>query len=431
VNANPRLHGSHLLKQGKLTMISPHITRSFFFPFVVFSTAVMAGEPVSIDSRGSIVIGSERVFVHGMYHDSMDVSPSRFQQDLRQDLQRIVAANFNTVWVSLDPTWGTVVQDHFTYLHDNGIHVIANVSPSNLSALLPHYRSVQPLIAVSAGDDFNYPGGSPHYQPSEIAAHRALIEKELPNALVVASGGAHPVLPVAGYAGAMDAMGLQCYPISNTAENVPGGAPYELEMCDDMFTFVRNQLGGRYPILPTLQAFKWYSAGARYPTVQELRNMLYTTLQFAPAGILWYSYYDGRQLLGTDKPDLWQELSLLTGDIGQLERAFLFGVYTKVVNPNDPYMSGTEGAWHAARWDHDGTTYVIVTNTDKDTAKTVDFALSGKQTMQPLFANARYANSLRYENGRVRGSAAPQSVHVYVLTTGDLKPSPPPYLTAY
>lgn len=381
------------------------------------------GKPASIDAFGNLVLNDAPVFVQGIYHDSMDAVPARYHQDLFGDLQRIADAGFNTVWVSLDPTWGLEVLDHYAYLYSRGVNVISNVHAGNPSVVLPSFAGLPALSGLAVGDDFNAPADNPHYRPDEIAARRQLIRQHVPGVLAIGSGGAHPVLPVAGYAAAMDVMGLQCYPISNTAQNVPGGVPYELETCDDMFTFVRKEVGYDYPILPTLQAFKWNHAGARYPTAAELRNMLYTVLQFAPAGVLWYSYYDGHQLLGVDKPDLWQELSLLTAEIKQLQEPFLSGTYVRVGNPNDPYMHGTEGAWHAAHWDHAAHTYLIVTNTDRDTPKFVDFPLPGKAAMRPMFTKPRYADGLRYENGRVRGTAPPDSVHVYVL---DILPEPRP-----
>ncbi|HEX7079598.1 MAG TPA: hypothetical protein VF329_01115 [Gammaproteobacteria bacterium] len=404
-------------------------------PFTVLSfsqlllTSAVAAPLSEMDGQGRIVVDGEPTFVHGIYHDTMDVSPPRYAEDFRGDAERIAATDFNAIWLSLDPSFGDVVMENFAYLQSKGILVVSSFDAANAESVVPNYTEVEPLLSLATADDFNSDGGA---SPSQIADYRAVVEKYLPNVLTFASGAAHPALTLDGYAEVMDAMGLQCYPISNTNGNVPGGEAYELEMCDDMFTFARNELGADYPILPTLQAFKWYSGDARYPTAQELRNMLFTTLQFDPAGVFWYSYYDGTQLLGEDRPALWEELTLLTAEVKQLEQALLHGDYTKVRNPDDPYMEGAEGAWHAAYWELEGQTYVIVTNTDKDTEKAVSFEVPGSGTMKPLFDDARYGDTLRYEGGTIQGTIEPESVHVYVLggDGGSSRPNPPENLCA-
>jgi hypothetical protein len=376
---------------------------------------ISTATPATIDDAGKIVVSGERRFVHGIYHDAMDASPMRYQSDFRRDLDVIAGAGFNSVWISIDPTWDEAARDSFAYIDSAQLYVVSNFYMEDAEAVLPHYRGAESLIALSVGDDFNFPAAAPRYQPEQIARNRELVQQHVDGALAFASGGAHPVLALAEYADGMDAMALQCYPISNTDENVPGGVAYELEMCDDMLTSARDELGYDYPMLPTLQAFAWNRDGARPPTAQELRNMLFTSLQFAPAGVFWYSYYDGRQVLSETLPDLWQEISLLTGDVARLEAALLNGRFSKVDNPDDPFLEGTEGAWHAAHWELGSETYLVVTNTDKNSSKLVDIPIPDKQSMAPLFDEPRYPNALRYENGRVRGAAPPRSVHVYRL----------------
>jgi hypothetical protein len=380
---------------------------------LVFAAAA-AGDAV-VDSNGHILIDARPVFLHGIYHDSMDATPMRYGADFRNDLRTIATAGFDTVWVSLDPTYDTASAESFAFLATAGLSVISNFYLGNAEAALASLSGSSALIGLSIGDDFNFPGSRPRYRPDDLAANRRLVAAAIPNALAIASGAAHPALPVAPYAHSMDVMALQCYPIGNTDQNVPGGVPYELEMCDDMLTSARRELGYDFPILPTLQAFEWGHAGARYPTVRELRNMFYTALQFAPAGVLWYSYYSGERPLAEAQPALWQELARLTADASRLEEHLLSGRFVRVDNPDDPYMEGARGAWHAAYWALAGEAYLIVTNTDTNAVKDVDFPLPGYSQMRPVMDRERYGSNLRYENERVRGAVDPYGVHVYSL----------------
>jgi hypothetical protein len=393
-----------------------NIRTALLAALVVLGLEAVATATTIVDSNGKLVVDGRPVFLHGMYHDSMDATPIRYGADFRGDVRTISAAGFNTVWVSIDPTWDAVAAESFAFLSSAGVHVISNFYLANPEPALSPFSGMRPLIGLSVGDDFNFPANRPRYRPEQLASNRRLVARRLPGVLAIASGGAHPILPVAPYATAMDVMALQCYPIGNTDQNVPGGEPYELEMCDDMLTSARAELGYDYPLLPTLQAFEWPHAGARYPTARELRNMFYTTLQFAPAGILWYSYYDGRRPLSAARPDLWEELSRVAADAARLEAAFLRGQFSKIENPEDPFMAGTDGAWHGAYWTLEDHAYLIVTNTDTETSKHVDFALPGYRTLAPLIDDERYADTLRYESGRVRGTAEPYSVHVYSLS---------------
>jgi PKD repeat protein len=279
------------------------------------------------------------------------------------------------------------------------------------------WKAKPAMIGWNVADDFNVPYAGPSYDhpPAEVAARSATIAALAPNHLSYASGGSYPGFRIAEFAGTMQLMGFQSYPIG--AENHPDD--YALQENAESFQWVRDQLAGTGQVfVANPQAYRW--AGHRYPTPREARNLLYAPLVYGAKGIVWYTMWEGNgTLLPSVVPGLWGELGRLNAEMHGLAAFFLHGARSELATGSTRV--------HAASWVHDGQVLVVALSSERTVAHALSLALPPTATA-PAHARfpTRTESGFTVGAGTLDGTIGPEEVHVYLLdlpVAGDAAPS--------
>jgi hypothetical protein len=105
--------------------------------------------------------------------------------------------------------------------------------------------------------------------------------------------------------------------------------PYQpISTVGDAVARARRATGGKKPVLPILQLFRW-DAKARYPTPAELRCMAFLALSEGATGIGYYSYAvpepKSKLTIADVAPDLWRSVGPLNRQIAELGLQLLEG----------------------------------------------------------------------------------------------------------
>ncbi|MBY0279336.1 PKD domain-containing protein [Candidatus Binatia bacterium] len=273
------------------------------------------------------------------------------------------------------------------------------------------------MIGWLLADDFNAPYAGPAYNhpPSQVAPRRAELAALAPQHLGYASGGSYPGYRIAEYAGTMDLMGFQSYPLG--AQNSPD--EYALQENVDSFDWVRDRLAGTgQTFVANPQAYKW--GGSRYPTPREARNLLYAPLLRGAKGVVWYTMWEGSdRYLPKTAPELWAALPALNREVATLAPFLLRGTRTE--------LATGDARVHASRWELNGQTLVLAIGTQHDGPRTVSLALPAAATglAQALFPD-RAESGLAVSGGALSGNVGNEDVHAYLIdhaVPGDVSPS--------
>jgi PKD repeat protein len=335
------------------------------------------------------------------------------------DLEQIADAGFNLVHPTVDAR--NDMADLFDVAEARGVYVIGETPyPANgPDDFINKWKDRAAVIGWSIADDFNAPYAGPTYNhpPAEIEARHVHQKALVPGHLTYASGGSYPGFRIAEFAGKMDVMGFQSYPLS--AGNSP--EEYALQENVDSFDWVRDQLAGSGQLfIANPQAYRWSDPGARYPTPREERNFVYAPLLRGAKGILWYAFWEGADhLLPARAPELWADLPRQVAELKSLTPFLLHGVRTELATGN-PRL-------HAARWELDRQVVTVVLSTHRTSAFAValDLPPGAGEPSHRLFPD-RPETGLAVAGGQLVGSVGPEDVHVILVdlpTPGNQSPA--------
>jgi hypothetical protein len=396
----------------------PHrlvITALFFAAGLLLLTARPAvATTASIAPDGNILVNGQPFFPIGIYHVSW--IGNRQGGKAVPDLQLAADAGFNLIVPTIDARNDT--QDLLDAAASRGMYVIGETPwPENgPGGFVNKWKNEQAMIGWLLADDFNVPYHGPAYNhsPAQVAARRAELASLAPQHLGYASGGSYPGFRIAEFVGTMDVMGFQSYPLG--AQNNPD--EYALQENVDSFDWVRDQLAGTgQTFVANPQAYKW--GGSRYPTPREARNLLYAPLLRGAKGVIWYAMWEGSdRYLPKTAPDLWAAMPALNRETATLAPFLLHGTRTE--------LATGDARLHAARWELDNQTLVLVIGTHRDGVRSTSLALPAAATgaALPLFP-MRSESGLTVSGGQLVGNVGPEEVHAYLIdhaVSGDVSP---------
>jgi len=370
--------------------------------------ATSAGATTAIiGAGGNLEVDGQPFFPIGMYH----VSWIGDRQGARAvpDLATIADAGFNLVHPTVDAR--PDMRDLLDAAVARGVYVIGEVPwPANgPDGFVNLWKAHPAIVGWNVADDFNAPfAGPPHRLPAEIQARSDVIEGLAPGHLTYASGGSFPGFEIASYAGTLEVMGFQSYPVA--AGN--SGEDYWLEENMDSWDYVAQELAGSGQLfVATPQAFKWSSGTSfgppQWPSPAEVRNMAYAPLTRGAKGMLYYTFWGENGVLADKNPPLWSELARETAELRSLTPFLLHGSRTALA-------TGLERV-HGAYWEHAGQVVVVLLNTHREDSYAVALDLP-PSVVPPLHAMfpPRAEGGMSLTAGQVAGGIGPEEVHVYV-----------------
>ncbi len=359
----------------------------------------------SVDTNGRIYKDGVPWFPIGMYHVSW--IGDRQGAKAVSDLEAIADAGFDLMHATVDARADMI--ELFDAAEARGVSMIAEIPwpESGPDGFVNLWKSHPSIVGWNIRDDFNAPTFGPvAHPPDEVAARRAVIDGLDPDRLTYASGTPFPGASVAPYAGTMEVMGFQSYPIGE--QSYP--REYELEEAMDEFDYVRGQLAGTGQAwVANLQAYRWKSAVGTYPTVRESRNLLYAPLIRGASGVLWYTMWEGNgTLLPSAAPALWAELPHQVAELKSLRPFLLHGALSVL-------PTGLERV-HAGLLELDSQVVVVVLNTHRTDSFAVSLALPGPgyESIARMFPG-RSESGMVVDAGNLTGVIGPEEVQVYIL----------------
>ena len=378
--------------------------------FIVFACAALtaagaSATTASVDANGRIHKDAQPWFPIGMYHVSW--IGDRQGEKAVGDLHAIADAGFDLLHATVDAR--PDMTELFDAAEARAVWMIAEIpwpehGPAGFVNLWKSHPSV---VGWNIRDDFNAPTFGPvTFTPEQVAARRDVIDGLAPDHLTYASGTPFPGATVEPYAGTMDVMGFQSYPIGE--QSYP--QEYELEEAMDEFDYVQGELAGTGQAwVANVQAYRWKSAVGTYPTLRESRNLLYAPLIRGASGILYYTMWEGSgTLLTTAAPALWAELPRQVAELKSL-RPFLINGTLSVV------PTGLERV-HAGLWELGSQVVVVVLNTHRTNTSAVSLAIpgTGLGAIARMFPG-RSETGMTLDGSNLTGSIGPEEVHVYIL----------------
>ncbi len=169
--------------------------------------------------------------------------------------------------------------------------------------------------------------------------------------------------------------------------------------------YVKSASVHNKPMILNTQTFSWIEndpeLDARYPTAEEIRNMIYSSLSAGIKGIISYTY----SAIHTQEKQ-WSEMKNICNDIKILEPALLNGKHQLMDTGDDELVQ--------SYWVLNNKCYLVTVNTSYTNLKKVAIDLPGKPSgFKPLFN--RFPTSLSLKEGKVSGILGPEQVQVYVM----------------
>jgi hypothetical protein len=377
------------------------------FALCCSASIATAATTITVEPSGRLVKDGVPWFPLGIYHVSW--IGDRQGGEAVPDLHLAADQGFDVFNATIDARANTIeLLDAAT---SRGMEIFAEIpwpehGPDDFVNLWKGHASIG---AWYIQDDFNAPTfGTPNHPPAEVSARNDVIQMLDPNRLSYASGTPFPGANVAPYAGTMELMGFQSYPISE--QSYP--FEYELEEAMDEFDYVLEELAGTgQSWVANVQAYRWKSSVGRYPTLRESRNLLYAPIIRGADGVLWYTMWEGNgTLLPSVAPELWEDLARQVAEMKSLRPFFLEGTLTIPA-------TGLERV-HSGIFELEGQVVVVVLNTHRETSFPVSIPLPvhAYATLQPMFPGRTEAG-MTLDGGSLVGTIAPEETHVYLLDT--------------
>ncbi len=202
-----------------------------------------------------------------------------------------------------------------------------------------------------------------------------------------------------------DLCSYQCYPICKHKDADFTKSNALTETYKRTLEYVLEAEKAKKPFIMLPQTFSWGSQSNSpcYPSVVELRNMIYSGLAAGVNGIISYDF--SFDLVNNEKL-LWEEFSNLAKDIKNIEGLLFQNNLTRhITNDNELIFS----TWRKG----DSTLFVIV-NTSYNSPKNINQMISWGLGNKLIPISNRMDNGLTIEGKNIKGVLQPQSVHVYV-----------------
>ncbi len=351
---------------------------------------VPSTDGVTIRADGTTLIQGQPFFPFGFY----DVSWESTGLELRNDLEQIADAGFNTIHAS-----ATNLDEYGKFLDlaaELNVYVLSERGVDR-SSLINAYKDKPAVLGWSIADDVE-----DELTPEEVFEVHNQVKSIDPNHITYLSGYTSTV---GEYANCADVIAVQSYPIPSDKTNLA------LDSTFDIVSTAESAVPTNGGLYTNVQAFAWSEAaregygGSRPPTFQEVRNMTYQALMAGAKGIIYYTFYDTDWKL-SENPDLWDGMKTLVPEIEQLTPALLDGSFTS-------FLTGVQHIF-GGLWTYNNDAYVVLLNTS-DIAKDISVTLpvEGTGSAEALFENR--PSGLIYEAGNLTGTIQPKDVHVYKL----------------
>jgi len=348
-------------------------------------------------------------FLFGVYHVSW--IQERYEPQRYDDLSAVAENGINAMVAGLDPTSYTTHLQFLERARKKNVGVIAELYLPSLGILIDIMKDYPSIIAWQIGDDFNVTNGS-NYATPEILKSRHQVAKALdPGRPTYASGGTALVKwyrSFKDYHGCVDMVGMQVYPIGNQVDFPVRDA---LESAYQLFRARVGELAGS-GITPVanLQSFSWKEKPALFPTASESRNMLYGALDAGAKGVLYYAFYEGKNINGKKTlseqcPLLWEEIGKQAEEMKILGPFFLEGRRTELSTLFDKV--------HAALWSKGRESLIVVFSTERTLSRKVEIRLPGAAHGNSAAVFKDRPAGMQIHNGILTGTIQSEEVHVY------------------
>lgn len=217
-------------------------------------------------------------------------------------------------------------------------------------------------------------------------------------------------LAVDDYMDIADVSGFQSYPITPLPDyRAQVSAENALrESFKRGLHYVRSANKFKRPLIFNTQTFSWSDDSNstpgehRFPTVKEIRNMLYSSLAVGVKGIISYAFNDIYE-----QAEQWNEMIKLRDDVKVLEGAILNGSHNLIAT-NDDYLG-------CATWVYNGKVYVVVINTSYSDNKTISLQLPAGTYSNKTAVASRLPNTLSMNGSKLEGIINAEDVQVFVF----------------
>lgn len=369
---------------------------------VTLSYQTLCSQNVSrLRSDGTILLNNQPFFPFGAY----GIHWTQSDADQMQGLEAMATAGFNLMVVEQTSRAG------FNVLVDAAANkqVYLSVStpyPPNLVGTIQNYKNKSNILWWGLADD----GDDGRFTLTELNGFHSTAKATDPTRLTyltLTGFNASRRNSVNNFTPIADVAALQIYPIG--AHRNYDVTPLNALTVTYLRTlsYVLSATALNKPMVMNLQTFNWntQSDSPRYPTVLELRNMLYSGLAAGVKGILFYDF--SFDLMNQQVP-LWNELKTLRADVNVLQNALMNGTLTRL-STGDPELV-------ASRWIDAQACYIVLINTSYSNTKNVMLSLPSEyQSSNALPIFPRMPATMLVSAGALAGSISPQGVQVYKL----------------
>ena len=356
----------------------------------------------TIRSDGTILVDGIPFFPFGAY----SVEWTETNQNRIDCLNEIADAGFNTTSFT-DAGPGSITPVLIQQANDKNIKVFLSAPASQwIADVALEYKNNKCILAYILADD----GDDGRTTLQDIITRNSNVKNIDPKHLTF--------LTLTGYYGVRrddvntysrlpDITGYQCYPITPPSDYDVTSSNALTETYIRTLLYVKSAEISKKPCLMHLQTFTWQRSNLsnrRFPTILELRNMMYSGLCAGVKGILSYDFsFD----LKNNQIPLWNEFKTLRTDVSTLEGALMNGIITRV-NTGDQELI-------CSYWIYNDLYYMVVVNTSYTTSKNVSIALPASFTGIKTSLFSRMNNTLTVNGTNLTGSIAAQEVQVFSI----------------
>lgn len=361
----------------------------------------------TIRNDGTFLVDGKPFFPFGAYGLGWSAS-----EDLKvRALNELIASGFNISTVEDDGTTEMKkVIDNLLVLAENSglnkfkLQVGVSNSP-NITWAAQKYNNAYATFGYTIADD----GDDGKYSIAVLKQREVEVkgyDKKHITFLTLTGWDQSRRSQASSYTSLSDAGGYQCYPIGFARNSDWEVSSALTQTYLRTLAYVQSATLVNKPMMMHLQTFNWagQSAAPRYPTVAELRNMLYSGLA---AGIKGVISYDFSMDLKNNQPLLWDEFKILRRDVSSLEAALMNGKLTRVDTGDQELVS--------SYWINNDLCYMVVVNTSYTASKNISIALPATYNGTKTSLFSRMPNTLSVSGTNFSGTIGAQEVQVYSI----------------
>ncbi|CAN5309761.1 hypothetical protein BH10PAT1_BH10PAT1_5070 [soil metagenome] len=409
----------------------------------------------NLRADGTILLDGQPFFPFGFFH----TTSLRDGNCFISDLNTMADAGFNTV-VSYIPSSFTNSAQHgcgtgiqsvpdsvFSTASARGVYLFPLADWSTHKDIFNILSMQNSVGGWGIGDDANrLIGGSTTLSNINQSVKQASVNQ--PRITIAAIEGHPNSVNFNDYYGSSDVLMTESYPVGNLYQN---GYQTEEEQSLAYYANTRDGLkqGSATTFLAIPQTFAWPGPRSgtdvsRYPTSQELRNMMYGAFIYGAKGAVMYAFLSSEmypKTLVTASSSTWNETKAMKQDLfdkSELTQVFMNGKFfvnskgrTWYEPSNYSYKPSSGPGIFAGVWSYNNTFYVIILSTfsDVNSTKSANISLpsdllgqinSEHRTMVNVFqGDSRYGSGMSYNfaTGSITGNILGQGVHVYAFNS--------------